>query len=944
MAADAGGAGREDRALSVLLAVKALRAGYGRVPVLHGVDFEVAEGEIVGVLGHNGMGKTTLLKAIMGLVPAAGGVIDYAGLDLTRERASERARHGIGYVPQGRGIFPALSVRDNIRMGLAAHHDEEEEALRRVLAEFPRLEPLLDRDGGALSGGEQQLLAIARCFISEPDLILLDEPTEGIQPSIVDRIIELLRDLNRRRGVTVVMVEQNLDFITELSHRVLLLRKGVITGEVKGSDAADPALIEEFTGFGGGAGTPAAAPIAAGRAATRVAAAESPAPPVAARGVPPPPASGFGSAPMDSAPRLRGSDGRGTGQGRVRRSGMRERRTPMDSRLRGNDEQASSPSYPRSLSPRRRGAESIELARVLPPELVDRSLMSPSPATTLVPAGATSGSSEASRPPAPVLNERISYMTVQRPTHAQLEQIVAELGMHMSDARIQEFLDVMQGTLDAYDVVDAMPDYLPPVLYPRTAGHRPSPEENPLNAWYVKTEVRGAPRGPLHGRTVALKDNVCLAGVPMMNGASTLKGYTPDVDATVVTRLLDAGATIVGKAHCEYFCLSGGSHTNATGPVENPHRRGYSAGGSSSGSGALVGGGFVDMAIGGDQGGSIRIPASYCGCYGMKPTHGLVPYTGVMPIETTIDHTGPMTRSVLDNAVMLQAIAGEDGLDPRQYHPRVDDYVAAVGRGAGGLRIAVVKEGFGHAASEPDVDAKVRAGAETFRRLGATVDEVSIPAHLQGPAIWTPIALEGLTNQMMHGNGMGTGWEGMYTTSLLDFHAHWRSRADELSDTLKISMFIGQYYLKHHRGHYYAKAQNLAPAAPRGVRPGARRLRPAAHADLADEGHPAAAARRPPRALLPAGLRDAAEHLALRRDRPSRHVRALRPERRAAGGDDAGGAGRGRRPPSTAPPPPSSRRATGGVGDWTRQKSKRNNELVRGVAADRTGVDRPADP
>lgn len=719
--------------MSVLLAVKALRAGYGRVPVLHGVDFEVADGEIVGVLGHNGMGKTTLLKAIMGLVPAAGGVIDYAGLDLARERASERARHGIGYVPQGRGIFPALSVRDNIRMGLAAHHDDEEEAVRRVLAELPRLEPLLDRDGGALSGGEQQLLAIARCLVSEPDLILLDEPTEGIQPSIVDQIIELLRGLNRQRGVTVVMVEQNLDFITALSHRVLLLQKGVIAGEVKGSDAADPALIEEFTGFGGGAGAPvSASPAAAG------------ARPVGS------------TAGSSSAPHV----------GAVR--------TPAP------------------------GAVSV------------RGGSAPTAVSEPAPTGAPERAAGAPLRSSPVLNERIAYMTAQRPTHAQLKQIVTELGMHMSDARVQEFLDVMQGTLEAYDVVDAMPDYLPPVLYPRTAGHRPSQEENPLNAWYVKTEVRGAPRGPLHGRTVALKDNVCLAGVPMMNGASTLKGYTPDVDATIVTRLLDAGATIVGKAHCEYFCLSGGSHTNATGPVENPHRRGYSAGGSSSGSGALVGGGFVDMAIGGDQGGSIRIPASYCGCYGMKPTHGLVPYTGVMPIESTIDHTGPMTQNVLDNAVMLQAIAGADGLDPRQYHPQVDDYAAAVGRGVGGLRIAVVKEGFGHAVSEPDVDTRVRAGAETFRRLGATVDEVSIPIHLQSLAIWTPIALEGLTNQMMHGNGMGTGWEGMYTTSLLDFHAHWRSRADELSDTLKISMFIGQYYLKHHRGHYYAKAQNLA--------------------------------------------------------------------------------------------------------------------------------------
>ena len=743
----------------MLLEVKALRAGYGRVPVLHGVDFEVVEGEIVGVLGHNGMGKTTLLKAIMGIVPAAGGVIGYAGLDLTRERTSERARIGIGYVPQGRGIFPALSVRDNIRMGLVAHHDDEEEAIRRVLVEFPQIEPLLDRDGGALSGGEQQLLAIARCLVSEPDLILLDEPTEGIQPSIVDRIIELLRDLNHRHGVAVVLVEQNLDFITELSHRVLLLQKGVIIGEVKGSDAADPALIEEFTGFGGGAGMPAAA-----LAATRAATAESPASTVHVRGVPDSTAATGRGVPAPTAV---------PGRGVSTLAAVAGRGVPT------------------------------------PAAIAIRGAPSPNTASAPAPAGAPANTAAAPRS-TPVLNERIAYMTAQRPTHAQLREIVAELGMHMSDARLQEFLDVMQGTLDAYDVVDALPDYLPPVLYPRTAGHRPSPEENPLNAWYVKTEVRGAPRGSLHGRTVALKDNVCLAGVPMMNGASTLKGYTPDVDATVVTRLLDAGATIVGKAHCEYFCLSGGSHTNATGPVENPHKAGYSAGGSSSGSGALVGGGFVDMAIGGDQGGSIRIPASYCGCYGMKPTHGLVPYTGVMPIEATIDHTGPMTRSVLDNAVMLQAIAGADGLDPRQYHPQVDDYVAAVGRGAGGLRIAVVKEGFGHPGSEPDVDAKVRTGVETLRRLGATVDEVSIPAHLQGPAVWTPIALEGLTNQMMHGNGMGTGWEGMYTTSLLDFHAHWRSRADEFSDTLKISMFIGQYYLKHHRGHYYAKAQNLA--------------------------------------------------------------------------------------------------------------------------------------
>lgn len=693
--------------MSALLKISGLRAGYGRVPVLHGIDLSVNDGEILGILGHNGMGKSTLLKTLMGIIPASGGSITFDGQDIGRQRSSGRAQLGIGYVPQGRGIFPNLSVRDNLRVGIASHDLDEDSAIERVLADFPRLERLLERDGGALSGGEQQLLALARCLVSEPDLILLDEPTEGIQPSIIDEIIDLLKELNRREGLSIILVEQSLDFITALSDRVLLIQKGKIMGEVSGSEAADPALIEEFTGLGAGSGK-SARPLTGGREAF------SP----------------------------------------------------------GN----SNPTASRSAPPPRPGV---------------------------------SASAHISTPPAP-LQERMSYMTVQRPTLSQMKAIVAELGMNMSDERVQEFLDVMQGTLDAYDIVDALPDYLPPVLYPRTSGYRPTPDENPMNAWYVKTEIKGAPRGPLLGRTIALKDNVCLAGVPMMNGASTLKGYTPDIDATIVTRLLDAGATIVGKAHCEYFCLSGGSHTNATGAVHNPHRHGYSAGGSSSGSGALVGAGLVDMAIGGDQGGSIRMPASFCGVYGMKPTHGLVPYSGIMPIETTIDHTGPMTQTVMDNALMLEVIAGPDGLDPRQYDVSTDKYTASVSRGVSGLRIGVVKEGFGHPQSEEDVDASVRAGAEMFRRLGAMVDEISIPWHLHGPAIWTPIGLEGLTNQMMLGNGFGTGWEGLYTTSLLDYHSNWRSRADELSDTLKISMFVGQYHLKHTRGRYYAKAQNLS--------------------------------------------------------------------------------------------------------------------------------------
>lgn len=400
-------------------------------------------------------------------------------------------------------------------------------------------------------------------------------------------------------------------------------------------------------------------------------------------------------------------------------------------------------------------------------------------------------------------------MPVTRPTQEQLLDIVDDLGMSMSAEDVASFHAELDGIMAAYDAVDALPDYLPEVRYPRSVGRQPDSAENPLNAWAWKVRVSGAGDGPLMGKTVALKDNVCLAGVPMRNGSTVLKGYVPNIDATIVTRLLDAGAIIVGKSVCEYFCLSGGSHTSAPAPVHNPRKQGYSAGGSSSGSGALLAAGEVDMAIGGDQGGSIRIPAAYCGVYGMKGTHGLVPYTGVMPIENTIDHTGPMTVNVADNALMLEVLAGPDGLDPRQYDVKTEKYTDALEKGAKGLKIGVLREGFDHPQSEKDVDDKVRAAADKLRELGARVEDTSVEMHRLGLAIWTPIALEGLQWQMMRGNGMGMNWKGLYATSLLDAVASWRTRADELSDTLKISMFVGEYAIRQHRGHYYAKCQNL---------------------------------------------------------------------------------------------------------------------------------------
>src|SRR5262249_3683536 len=241
--------------------------------------------------------------------------------------------------------------------------------------------------------------------------------------------------------------------------------------------------------------------------------------------------------------------------------------------------------------------------------------------------------------------------------------------------------------------------------------NRPVEGENPFGAWYVTTEIQTRDDGPLAGQRIAVKDSIGVAGVPMMNGSAAVEGFIPRHDATVVTRLLDAGAIITGNAVCENLCFSGGSHTSSTGPVRNPWDLSRSAGGSSSGSAALVAAGEADMATGGDQGGSVRIPSAYSGTVGHKPTHGLVPYPEAFPIELTIAHLGPIPRTVGDAALMLSVIAGPDGHDPRQHRDVVpQDYLGALHADTAGLRVGVVAEGFGvEGLSEPGVDDAVRA-------------------------------------------------------------------------------------------------------------------------------------------------------------------------------------------------------------------------------------------
>lgn len=400
-------------------------------------------------------------------------------------------------------------------------------------------------------------------------------------------------------------------------------------------------------------------------------------------------------------------------------------------------------------------------------------------------------------------------MSITRPTVEQVKAAALEIGIHFNESEAATYHQLMQGQLDAFDLVDSMDIQLPEVKYPRPSAEKPSPENNPYNAWAFKTTISGANSGKLLGKKIAIKDNVCLAGVPMSNGTSILESYIPEVDATIVERFLDEGGTILGKSNCEYYCASGGSHTSHNGYVENPSVPGFNAGGSSSGSSALVAAGIVDMATGGDQGGSIRIPASYCGIVGLKPTHGLVPYTGIFAVELTLDHAGPITRTVADNALMLEVMAGPDGLDPRQKGAVSQPYSEAVHKGVKGLRVGIVSEGFGTPGAEIEVDERVMEAAKKLEAEGAIVSTVSIPLHAVGAAIWTPIFLEGTYDLMMKNNSYGTNMKGVFVESLMEAQSNWKEKADQLSETMKLGMLTGHFTSSRTKGRYYGKAQNL---------------------------------------------------------------------------------------------------------------------------------------
>jgi urea transport system ATP-binding protein len=224
-----------------MLKVEGLESGYGRSRVLFGVSLEIAPAQMLCVLGRNGVGKTTMLNTVMGIIPPTAGRVEFEGQDVTRMHTHLRVRLGMGYVPQGHETFPQLTVRENMQVTLEGSPRGSRDAGNEALDLFPRLKPLLDRKAGALSGGQQQQLAIARTLITQPRLLILDEPTEGIQPSIIDEIEDAIRLLHGR-GLSILLVEQYLDFAQRLADRVAVMEGGVITYAGTAESLADEAV------------------------------------------------------------------------------------------------------------------------------------------------------------------------------------------------------------------------------------------------------------------------------------------------------------------------------------------------------------------------------------------------------------------------------------------------------------------------------------------------------------------------------------------------------------------------------------------------------------------------------------------------------------------------------------------------------------------------------
>lgn len=403
-----------------------------------------------------------------------------------------------------------------------------------------------------------------------------------------------------------------------------------------------------------------------------------------------------------------------------------------------------------------------------------------------------------------------------------VEKLLQPLGLTIKAEESADYQRLLAAVHDCATRIDNFPDYQPiPDFkrYPRENVHLATAEEQQFgHAWAYRFLIRGDQSAresslmSLKGKSVCIKDCIAVAGIPQFYGSDAFSPWTPSTDATVVTRVLDAGAEILGTATCEHFCNSTASFTSAQGTIENPYRVGYSTGGSTSGGAALVGSGVVDIALGTDQGGSIRVPASFCGCVGLKPTHGLVPFTGITSGDAIDDHAGPICRSVFEAAQCLDAIAGYDGIDDRSLGATSHGsfgYSETLQSSSGrldGMKIGLLREGFNHEVVNAGVRDHVLAAARKLESLGAIVEEVSIPLHLEGPSVWT-------IQQRISGSsgilGRATGRRGLGLTEFEKARLPWTDTSfQKLFPSTKNTVINGLYLTDKFPG-IYSKTVNI---------------------------------------------------------------------------------------------------------------------------------------
>ncbi|WP_440766351.1 amidase family protein [Natronorubrum sp. DTA7] len=403
-------------------------------------------------------------------------------------------------------------------------------------------------------------------------------------------------------------------------------------------------------------------------------------------------------------------------------------------------------------------------------------------------------------------------MPIRPPTKDDLRAFGDSLFLDLTDEELEFFAEMAEHRAEAYETVrsyDPVSRLGGSERRERSAGVRVPDEDNPHNAWVSRCYVAGDDGGDLDGMEIAVKDNVCVAGVELTCGSQVVEGYVPDVDATIVSRLLAAGADITGKANMDDFAMTTTGHS-AFGAITNPHDDDHLAGGSSGGSAVVVATGEADAAIGSDQGGSVRVPAAFCGVVGHKPTYGLVPYTGCIGLAHAIDHPGPMARDVETAARILAVIAGSNERDLRDASPvPVEPYHENLDGDAADLSIGLLREGFDQPEADEGVLERAHGALETLEDQGASLEDVSEPMHRDAEDIHTVCTAEGLLDAMI-GEGLGHGWKAWYNTSWIEFFGSARRvQADDFPAPLKLSLLVGAYTNDTYHSRYYADGMNL---------------------------------------------------------------------------------------------------------------------------------------